>query len=125
MRKVMMAGALKRNDSRPEAESSSASTVPATMITAPRSASRPRHRFRTRRMTSTSSVRGSMRRFSLRERLHPASASRSPKGVALQELLFAREVVRDYGFRRQQQQTGHQQVPPQTLTPLRLFPRHL
>ena len=39
MRNVMIAGALKRNDSRPEAESSNASAVPATTTTAPRRAS--------------------------------------------------------------------------------------
>src|SRR5437867_4001605 len=65
MRKVMIAGALKRNDSRPEAESSSASTVPARTTTAPRRASLKRQRLRTRRMTSTSSVRWSMSPYSL------------------------------------------------------------
>ena len=47
----MMADGLNRKASRLEAESSSASSVPATTMTAPRSASFRRQRLRTRRMT--------------------------------------------------------------------------
>src|SRR5207244_8391704 len=99
IRNAMMAGAEKRNDSRPEAESRRASTVPATTTTAPRSASLRRQRFRTRRITSISSVRWSM--------------SVGPPRKRLQEFLLAREVIRDHRFGRQESHARQQQIPPQ------------
>src|SRR5436190_12942126 len=60
MRNAMMAAALNRKDSRPDAESSRARAVPATTTTAPRIASLRRQRLRTLRMTSTSRVRWSI-----------------------------------------------------------------
>src|SRR5712691_3796815 len=150
MRKVMIAGTLKRNDSRPEAESSNASTVPARTTTAPRRASLKRQRLRTRRMTSTSSVRWSMSPYSLCLRKpRPAEAGSyrnratdytvrtkkarpnhglkvlAAKIFRLQKSLFSRQMVRNDGFCRQQQQAGHEQVPPQALPPLGLLARHL
>src|ERR1700704_2374648 len=107
MRNAMMAGALKRNDSSPEADRRSASTVPATTTTAPRRASFRRQRFRTRRMTSTSSVRWSI----------------GPPKKRLQEFLLAREVIRDHRLGGQEPHASQQQIPPQALTPLRLLAR--
>src|SRR4249920_3881546 len=115
MRKPMIDGALNRNCSRPDAESSSASTVPATTTTAPRRASFIRHRFLTRRMTSTSSRRWSMSGLSQKNRLAPAAAAATENGRAtyfqqwLQELLFPRQLIRDDRLDRQQQETRQHQ----------------
>src|SRR5439155_19745650 len=110
MRNAMIAGALKRNDSSPDADRRSASTVPATTTTAPRMASLRPQRFRTRRMTSTSSVRWSM--------------SLAPT-ARLQEFFLPREMIRNRRLDGQKADAGQQQIPPQALSMLRLFPRHL
>src|SRR5262245_1603454 len=145
MRKPMIDAALNRNCSRPDAESSSASTVPATTTTAPRRASFIRHRFLTRLMTSTSSRRWSMSGISLKGQINIRRGGRDPKRAAirtfnsrardtvavastgpfaLQELLFPRQLIRDNRLDRQQQEAGHHQVPPQALAPLGLLARH-
>src|ERR1043165_4751983 len=105
IRNAMIAGALNLKVSRPEAEASSASTVPATTTTTPRSASRRRQRFRTPRMTSTSSLRWSMPPLLVPTRL--------------QEFLFAREAIRDDRLGRQQQHAKQEQIPPEALAALR------
>ena len=83
-RNELMAAGLNRSASRLEADRKSASRVPATTMTAPRRASFIRHRFRTRRMTSTSSWRrsnpcvpSSMSAVSLPVRIHPYEATES------------------------------------------------
>src|SRR5205823_14895124 len=48
-----------------------------------------------------------------------------PRYGYLQELLLAREVVRDRGFGGEQADAGEQQVPPEALALLRFFARHL
>src|SRR3954469_13444881 len=48
-----------------------------------------------------------------------------PTRLALQKPLLAREVGGDRGFSREQADAGEQQVPPQALTLLGFFPRHL
>src|ERR1051325_1950574 len=100
-RKVMIAGALNLSASRPDADAISASNVPATTTTRPRTASRRRQRFRTSRMTLTSSLRWSMPRLLVPNRL--------------QEFLLTREAIRDDRLGRQQQQSGQQEIPPQAL----------
>ena len=83
-RNELMAAGLNRSASRLDADRKSASRVPATTMTAPRRASFIRHRFRTRRMTSTSSWRRSnpcvpscMSAVPLPVRIHPYEATES------------------------------------------------
>src|SRR6185295_10616186 len=63
------------------------------------------------RMTLTSSLRWSMPRLLVPNRL--------------QEFLLTREAIRDDRLGRQQQQSGQQEIPPQALASLGFLSRHL
>src|SRR6202163_474293 len=127
----MMAAGVNRRASRLDADSSRASSVPATTMTAPRSASLSRQRFRTRWTISMSSGRRS-------DWLNPSGMSASeytrralgthrsqifslPAAVRLQKSFVPRQVVREGHFGGEHDQTRRQEIPPQPLPAVGLF----
>ena len=134
MRKPMIDAALNRNCSRPDAESSSASTR----------AGHHHHRAAEGELhpppvsdasDDVDELEAMVHVWALpKGQISTRRGGRDPKRVALrtfhteshrlQELLFPRQLIRDDRLDRQQQETRHHQIPPQALAPLGLLARH-